>query len=916
MGRKPCAAWLSTLAVLTRALSLLSVPVWAQDVESATRNYEDDLSDVLKVAAEKLLPLVMDIVTRPEVSTSCSTSMLKTFVALRQQKAWAIRMAMSNAMYAPNALEGTYVAMGGYDQCLRTRVRSPDGELYFKGQYCSVVFALPSGYYRRFIESFDEIGELQGRLNPLTASSPHRKGVHTLGGLCAPSMCTRQDLTFVVRSLINEYGGNATVTSCSTDDTKVVNSVQVFSIAVLCLLGVLVGVGTTLEWLHQADLHAFRIKRGANVRRVLLVFSAITNTKILLRTTVKPQNEALKFICGLKVIMTFWVVLGHAYIILPMGYFHAVFAMDSMTENFTFQFITNAFLSVTVFFFLSGFLLAYVTAASREALARTNPFLIYIVRTSQRYIRLVVPAMVTILVAFLLPLFAYGPGSNDAYRQYIHGCYSKWWIVLLQANNFDNSEDVCLKHMWYISAELQIFLVVAFPLALLFIKHPTAATITGALTATVFCLMTCVQVYSWDLFYAFTSGSNDMRSLRPSPHPPQPRGDPLPGTTTSDLTSGSGMGDPSASEGERPGSFDETTTRSTETKSSDIETGSSQSSPPKPPPPSASRDDCGNSLTVAEATPESNEQEEALLAVSHTPVNVRALVTSLALEAGTRDPAGDNAPIKSKGCQGIKEDNLLWLINAFVLLLFTYMVAMHHMMDPDVVEQATIALAMEDSQKDSIRVKDTLELIYFRPFTHAGPYIAGVMCGYVASQYKNVTIKPKVEMGLWLVSLALACGVLFVSFPWNQGHLPDAVTNALYGGFHRLLWALAFFWPSYACATGRGGILNNMLSWRFFLPLSRLTCEIYLIHVLLYITRMLRLRSYINTDEFFQLTTALGVFLLSVVFAYLLQVCVEAPTVRLEKLLREGDTGDTIAATPVNGKPFSSNVDIIHKSTV
>ncbi|KAL3225273.1 hypothetical protein MRX96_025956 [Rhipicephalus microplus] len=64
------------------------------------------------------------------------------------------------------------------------------------------------------------------------------------------------------------------------------------------------------------------------------------------------------------------------------------------------------------------------------------------------------------------------------------------------------------------------------------------------------------------------------------------------------------------------------------------------------------------------------------------------------------------------------------------------------------------------------------------------------------------------------------------------------------------------------------------------------------------------------------LTTALGVFLLSVVFAYLLQVCVEAPTVRLEKLLREGDTGDTIAATPVNGKPFSSNVDIIQKSTV
>ncbi|KAL1427384.1 hypothetical protein MTO96_017438 [Rhipicephalus appendiculatus] len=65
-----------------------------------------------------------------------------------------------------------------------------------------------------------------------------------------------------------------------------------------------------------------------------------------------------------------------------------------------------------------------------------------------------------------------------------------------------------------------------------------------------------------------------------------------------------------------------------------------------------------------------------------------------------------------------------------------------------------------------------------------------------------------------------------------------------------------------------------------------------------------------------QLTTALGVFLLSVVFAYLLHVCVEAPTVRLEKLLCEGDTGDTVTATPVNGKPRSSNVGTIQKSSV
>ncbi|KAK8781076.1 hypothetical protein V5799_017582 [Amblyomma americanum] len=644
------------------ALALLGAAVgWAQGAaESATRSYEDDLSEVLKVAVQKLLPLISDTVTRPEVSIDCSTSMIKTFLALRQQKAWAVRMAMSNAMYAPNALEGTYVAMGGFDQCLRTRVRLSDGELYFKGQYCSVLFSLPEDYHRRFIESFHQIGELQGRLNPLTASSPEREGIDTIGGLCSPSLCTKEDLTFITRSLANVYGGNATVTSCSTDNAKEIAPIQAFSIAVLCILGLLVGVGTTLEWLPQADLQASRLKPGA-LMRFLLVFSAITNTKFLLRTKVKKQNEALKFVCGLKVIMMFWVVLGHAYIVLPVGYFHAVFAMAHMTEHITFQFITNAFLSVTIFFFLSGFVLAFSGVSSQEAIAKKSIFVVYFVRSLRRYTRLVIPAVILILVAFLLPLFGHGPAADDAFKQYILGCYDKWWTVVLQANNFDDSEHVCLQHLWYISADLQIFLVVAFPLALLFLKQPRAAAIVGALTAAVFCLMTCVQIYSWDLFYAFTGGTNDMR-----------------------------------------------------------------------------------------------------------------------------------------------------------------------------------------------KVKDTLELIYFRPFTHASAYIAGVMCGYVSAQYKNVTMGPNVEMGLWIVSSALACGVLFASFPWNRGHLPDEVTGALYGGFHRLLWALAFFWPSYACATSRGGLLNKILSWSFFVPLSRLTYGIYLLHVLLYMTRMLRLRTYINTDEYFQ----------------------------------------------------------------
>lgn len=150
------------------------------------------------------------------------------------------------------------------------------------------------------------------------------------------------------------------------------------------------------------------------------------------------------------------------------------------------------------------------------------------------------------------------------------------------------------------------------------------------------------------------------------------------------------------------------------------------------------------------------------------------------------------------------------------------------------------------------KIFDTLIFIYFRPFTHVGSYICGILSGYLAFRYKNATIRPVVQAILWLASLVLASSIMFMPYPWNQDSLPDKVTNAIFGGFHRVFWAVSLFWPMYACATGRGGPLNKFLSWSFFLPLSRLTYCIYLVHALLFWLRMMRYRTRINIDQYFQ----------------------------------------------------------------
>ncbi|KAK8781077.1 hypothetical protein V5799_017583 [Amblyomma americanum] len=505
------------------------------------------------------------------------------------------------------------------------------------------------------------------------------------------------------------YGGNATVTSCRTDDPKPLTKVHVICLAILGSLLLLVLVGTATEYVIMKRYPKKKVNASAPLR-ALLAFSAITNTWYLLRTKVKPERKSLQFMAGLKVIMAFWVVFGHSYILVDTGFFHAVYTMEFMTWNVMFQFILNAFLSVTTFFFISGFLLSYLVIESRSAVLKNNLLLVYISRGLRRYLRLTIPTLVVLVAGLLLPLMGSGPADEDAFNQHIRGCYSGWWKTIVLAENFVKEGELCFRHLWYVSTDLQIFMLIAFPLTLLLLKYPKTSHVIGAIVAVAFCVFTCIQIHTWDLFYAFTGGTNDMR-----------------------------------------------------------------------------------------------------------------------------------------------------------------------------------------------RIEKTLFYVYVRPFTHVATYVVGVLCGYVASQHKNKHIHLMLQALLWCLSLFLVCLVMFITVPWNQGQLPDDVTNSIYGGFHRVAWALGFFWPTYACATGRGGWLNKMFSWKFFLPLSRLTFCIYLVHVLIYIVRMIRLRTYINTDELFQLNTALGVFALSIVFGYALHILIEAPVFQLEKIIFERKAEQPLPSAGTNG---------------
>lgn len=82
----------------------------------------------------------------------------------------------------------------------------------------------------------------------------------------------------------------------------------------------------------------------------------------------------------------------------------------------------------------------------------------------------------------------------------------------------------------------------------------------------------------------------------------------------------------------------------------------------------------------------------------------------------------------------------------------------------------------------------------------------------------------------WFISFLVSFAVLFAMLPANNGNVPEVHMAALYSATSRTIWALSLAWITFACITGNGGVVNNFLSAKIWIPLSRLTHCAYLIH--------------------------------------------------------------------------------------
>lgn len=196
---------------------------------------------------------------------------------------------------------------------------------------------------------------------------------------------------------------------------------------------------------------------------VLVCFSVYTNFKKLFASRSGEKlglpKDSLEILNGVRVMSMGWVILGHVYLLrmdLP-----PIKNMNDISGEFKkvkTAMIYSAVFSVDTFFWLSGFLMAFLLAQQLDS-PRGMQLKGWVYLYFHRFYRILPAYMFVLLMCWAFTKYL-GDGPvwfiADNLNQ---DCHHYWWTNMLFLNNFlPNYEgNGCLPQSWYLANDMQFF---------------------------------------------------------------------------------------------------------------------------------------------------------------------------------------------------------------------------------------------------------------------------------------------------------------------------------------------------------------------------------------------------------------------------------------------------------------------------
>ena len=179
-------------------------------------------------------------------------------------------------------------------------------------------------------------------------------------------------------------------------------------------------------------------------------------------------------------------------------------------------------------------------------------------------------------------------------------------------------------------------------------------------------------------------------------------------------------------------------------------------------------------------------------------------------------------------------------------------------------------------------------LQYIKPWHRVTPYIVGLVLGYIFYRYRLSTkrfINYLVFPMLIILSGIFLALTVYGFYPQWHGHVPSKAENIIYITFSRFTWSLGLALLVFACHYGYGGPINWFLSMKFWIPLSRVSYNAYLLHPLILTVIFGSERKVMYYEDYNLAIYAVGVVVLSYGAAAVVSIFVEFPIGNLEQAL-------------------------------
>lgn len=185
---------------------------------------------------------------------------------------------------------------------------------------------------------------------------------------------------------------------------------------------------------------------------------------------------------------------------------------------------------------------------------------------------------------------------------------------------------------------------------------------------------------------------------------------------------------------------------------------------------------------------------------------------------------------------------------------------------------------------DLTTMADTFNDVYMMATFHGASYFLGCVTVLILQKYKKAEMSRATEVVLWCASIACALTCILARRHWNAGIVnPGAWEDVAFAFFDRLLWSGFLSWLVIACARGRGGFVCTFLSWGAFVPLSRLSFGVYLVHLPYFVVMCFVSRERIYYSMLGVISTTFSIFVWSCLMSYCLFILCECPTGVIEK---------------------------------